>query len=79
MSILDNEGHNPMGLGNTPSRSEIANLRHEIALLRQALDQVRVTCEGNAEPSCDKGMALAFVGRVATHALISSQGSGDNK
>lgn len=27
MSILDNEGHDPNGLGNTPSRSEIDQLR----------------------------------------------------
>jgi hypothetical protein len=69
MSILDNEGHSPTGMGNAPSRKELAELRHENRLLRQALDQVRVTCEGNAGPSCDKGMALAFVGDVARHAL----------
>lgn len=42
---------------------------HKAELYRKALEQIRVTCEGNAAPDCDKGMALAFVGNVATHAL----------
>jgi hypothetical protein len=37
MSILDNEGHDPNGLGNTPSRTEIEQLRAENAELRLAL------------------------------------------
>lgn len=69
MSIMDNEGHDPQGFGNTPSRSEASELRHKIGLLRAALTQIRVTCEGNAAPTCDKGMALRFVGDVAAHAL----------
>lgn len=69
MSILDNEGHNPTGLGNVLTRKEAGDLRAENRRLRAALDQVRVTCEGNAAPGADKGMALEFVGRVARHAL----------
>ena len=69
MSILDNEGHSPAGLGNSCSRADIRRLDHEIELLRQALTQIRVTCEGNASLSCDKGMALAFVCEVAARAL----------
>lgn len=42
---------------------------HKAELFRKALEQIRMTCEGNAGPSCDKGMALEFVGRVAEHAL----------
>lgn len=50
-------------------RYQNAALDHENELLRAALIQIRVTCDGNAEPSCDKGMALAFVRDVAAHAL----------
>lgn len=41
MSILDNEGHDQMGLGNTPSRIEVAMLHAEIAWLRAALMRIR--------------------------------------
>jgi hypothetical protein len=34
MSILDNEGHDPQGLGNTPSRSELSRLRADNERLR---------------------------------------------
>lgn len=37
MSILDNEGHDPNGLGNGPSWSEIRRLDAEIGRLREAL------------------------------------------
>jgi hypothetical protein len=37
MSILDNEGHDPQGLGNTPSRSELSRLRAENERLRDEL------------------------------------------
>ena len=39
MSILDNEGHDPLGFGNTPPMNEVAAA--EIAELRAALIQIR--------------------------------------
>lgn len=36
MSILDNEGHDPNGLGNRPTRTEIARLDAEITRLQAA-------------------------------------------
>lgn len=37
MSILDNEGHDPNGLGNRPSWGEVRRLNAEIERLRAAL------------------------------------------
>lgn len=47
MSILDNEGHDPQGLGNTLSRDAryIFELRAEIKRLRTALQQVAIDCD----------------------------------
>lgn len=48
--------------------STVASLyeaRSENARLRTALIQIRDVCTDNAPPSCDKGMALAFVRGVA--------------
>jgi hypothetical protein len=39
MSILDNEGHDPNGLGNTPSRSVIADQREYIVRLERLLNE----------------------------------------
>ena len=42
---------------------------HEIARLRGALEQIKVTCDGNKSAACHHDMALDFVGEVAAHAL----------
>ena len=48
-------------------------LKTDNALLRQALDQILVTCDGNSSPACDKSMALSFVRNVAANALHQPQ------
>ena len=44
-------------------------LRREIMGLRESLCQIKAACDDNAGASCDKGMALKFVGQVATAAI----------
>ena len=45
------------------------DLEAKIERLCAALDQIKVTCDGNKAATCDHGMALKFVGEVATHTL----------
>lgn len=65
-------GDRPLGR-NWPNA--YAELRVKYDLMRSALVQIRVTCDGNAAPSCDKGMALSFVGQIVAHALKEREGA----
>ena len=49
------------------------DLEAKIERLRAALDQIKVTCDGNRAETCNQGMALKFVGEVAAHALTKAE------
>lgn len=70
MSILDNEGHDPNGLGNRPSWDEIRRLNAEIERLRAALKQIANGDPPLEEIECDtvaawmRGVARSALGEV---------------
>lgn len=61
MSILDNEGHNPNGLGNTPSRMDVKRLRAALveAARLLSLEQLQQLSEESVHVLIDLGLLAA--------------------
>lgn len=51
------------------AQADALRLHREATDRLDALLQIRIVCDDNAGPACDKGMALAFVRDVAANAL----------
>lgn len=85
MSILDNEGHDPNGLGNDPRPTRIRNaedtildLRAEIERLRKALEVAAIAMERAAESlpssqSIGHAWGLLDGNAKATRKILSNQ------